>query len=114
MHRPSIVFVSLSQAFPEGKHVNVACSIYPLWSVGNISSSVRYSYLSIFPDDNADIFSASLLILNCDFSSLILSSIAVIRFYILQERFVLKREGLSDTKVASIAKKEYDLAVHVL
>ena len=38
----------------------------------NISSPVKYSYLSILPDDNADIFAASLLISHCTFSSIIL------------------------------------------
>ena len=36
----------------------------------NISSPVKNSYLSIFPDDNADIFAAALLMSNCRFSSL--------------------------------------------
>ena len=62
-----------------GKHVQT-------WSLKNIDAGgmlvaggrVRYSYLSIFPDDNADIFAASLLILCCSFSSLILSSIIMI------------------------------------
>ena len=35
-----------------------------LWSDGNISSLVRSSYLSILPDNNADIFAASLLTLS--------------------------------------------------
>ena len=33
-------------------------------------------------------------------------------FYILSKRFFLKREGLSDARVASITKKEYRFAVH--
>ena len=43
-----------------------------------MSSPVRYSYLSIFPDDNAEIFAASLLTSYCSFSSLILSIIIMI------------------------------------
>ena len=85
-----------------------------LWSEGSISSPVWYSYLAIFPNDSADIFAASLLIWYCNFSPLILLSIAVISFYILSQRFFLKREGLSDTKVASITKKEYGFAANVL
>ena len=46
------------------------------------------------------------------FSSLILSSIAMISFYILSNRFFLKREGLSDVRVASVTKEEYGFAVH--
>ena len=38
------------------------------------------------PDVNADIFAASLLILYCSFSSLTLSSIGMISFYILYQR----------------------------
>ena len=57
-----IVYKCLSNVSPCGEYVNVACSIILLWSNGNIYSPVRYSYLSILPDDNADIFSASLLI----------------------------------------------------
>ena len=68
----------------------------------------------ILPDDNADIFAASLLISYCNFPSLILSSIVMISFYILSERLFLKREGLSDPRVASITKKEYGFAVHFL
>ena len=57
-----------------------------------------YIYISlyiyqIFRDDNADIFAASLLISYCNFSSLIISSIVMISFYILSKRFFLKRVG---------------------
>ena len=45
------------------KPVNDLCLGYLLRSrVNNISSPVRYSYLSILLYDNADIFAASLLI----------------------------------------------------
>ena len=67
--------------------------------------------LSIFPDDNTDIFAASLLILYCSFMPLILSSIVMISCYILSERFFLKRKGLSDAKLAGITKNEYGFAV---
>ena len=53
--------------------MRLACFIILLWSNGNIPSSVTNSYLSILPDDNANIFAASLLILYCIFSYLILS-----------------------------------------
>ena len=46
-----------------------------------------------------------MLILYCIFTSLTLSSIVMISFYILSERFFLKRKGLSDARVASITKK---------
>ena len=61
-----------------------------------------------------DIFAAFLLISYCRFSSLILSSIVMINFYILSERFFLKREGLSDARVVSITKKEYGFSVQSL
>ena len=79
-----------------------------------ISLPVRYSYLSILPDDNADIVAFFLLVSYCTFSSLILSSVSMISFYILSERFFLKRKGLSDARVVSITKKEYDFAAQFL
>ena len=38
----------------------------------------------------------------------------MINFYILSERFFLKRKRLSDARVALITKKEYGFAVHFL
>ena len=38
----------------------------------------------------------------------------MINFYIRSKRFFLKREGLPDARVASIAKQEYGFAVHFL
>ena len=59
----SICFsVCFSKAFPKREYGDLACSIICLWLTGKISSPVRYSYLSIFPDDNADMFAACLLI----------------------------------------------------
>ena len=110
----SIVFIYFSNALARGEYVNLACSIILLWSDGNISSPVRNSYLLILPDDNADICSDSFLKLYCGFSSLILLSTVMISFYMLSKRFFLKREDLSDARVASIIKKEYRFAVHVL
>ena len=89
------------------RSINLACSITLFWSGGNISSPVRYSYISIFPDDSADTFAASLLI-----SSLPLSSIVIISFYILSKKFLVKQEVLSYAKVASITKKKILFAVH--
>ena len=43
----SIAFVYFFKVFPKEKYINLACSIIWLWSDGNISSPVRYSYLSI-------------------------------------------------------------------
>ena len=42
----------------EREYANLAYSIICLWLEFNVSSPVRYSYLSILPDDNADIFAA--------------------------------------------------------
>ena len=56
------LFNCFSTAFPNGEYVNLDCSITLLGSEGSFPSSVRYSYLSIFPDNNADLFAASLLI----------------------------------------------------
>ena len=41
----------------------------------------------------------------CNFSSLILSSVVIISFYVVSTRLFLKRKGLSDAKVASITKE---------
>ena len=109
----STVFVCFSNALLTEEYVNFAYSIILLWSDGNISSPLIYSYLSILPDDNANIFVASQLISHFSFSSLILSSIVVINFYI-SNRFFLKREELSDGGVVSITKKEYCSAVDFL
>ena len=111
---PTCFSVCFSKAFPKEEHENLACSILCLRLEGNISSPVRYSLLWIFPDDNADIFAASLLISYYSFSSLILSWIIIISFYIFSTRFFLKLEGLSDARVASITKKEYSFAEHFL
>ena len=70
-----------------------------------MSLPVKYSYLSIFPDYNADIFAASQLISYSNFSSLILPLVVIISFYILSKRFFLKRKGLSDARVVSITNK---------
>ena len=102
---PTCFYISFPKAFPKGEYANLACSIICLLLKGNISSPVRYSHLLIFPDDNADIFAASLLLSYCSFSSLILSSVAMIRFYVLFGRYFLKRKELSDARVASITRK---------
>ena len=65
----------------------------------------RYLYLSILRDDNDDIFAASLLILYCGFSSLILSSIITISFYILSKRFSLKLNRYCGARIVTITKK---------
>ena len=89
-----------------GKYVNFSYSIILLRSDGHISSPVRYSCLPILLEDNADTFTASLLILYCSFSSLILASIVMINFYFLSKRFFLKRIELSDARVVSMTKKK--------
>ena len=68
----------------------------------------------ILPDGNANVFAASLLISYGSLLFLILSSIVMIRFYILCTVLFWKRERLSDARVASINKKEYGFAVHFL
>ena len=78
-----------------------------------MSLPLRYSYLSVLPDGNADIFTASLLISYYSFSSLILS-IVMISFYILSKRFFLKHKGLSVVRVMAVTKKKYGFAVHFL
>ena len=110
----SIVFICFSNTLARGEYVNLACSITLFWPGSNISLAVKYSFLWFFSDDYADIFAASLLRSYGSFSSLDLSWIVIISFYILSERFCLKHEELSDARVASIIKKEYGFAVHFL
>ena len=100
-----------SKAFPKEEYVNLDCCIIRLEPEGSISSPIRYSCLSILPNDNADIFAASLFIIYCSFASLIFSSI-MISFYILPKRFFLKRKGLSDARVVSVPGIEYGFSVH--
>ena len=110
----SIFFVYVSKSFPNIEYPNLACSVTLLWSGGSISSPARNSYLSIFLNDNADIFAASLLASYYRFLSLILSSIVMISFFVLSIRFYLKRKALSDARVASKTKRECDFSVHFL
>ena len=62
-HCSSIVFLCFSKAFTTGENDNLGCFITLLWCQGSISSPVRYSYLSIFCDNNADIFAALMFLL---------------------------------------------------
>ena len=68
---PTCFSVYFLKAFPKGEYANLGCSIVSLLLEGNISSPVRYSYLSIFPGDNPDIFAASRIISYCSFLTLI-------------------------------------------
>ena len=107
----SIVFYCFLKAFSKEEYANLHCSITLPLLGGIISSPVRYSYLLNFPDDNADIFAASLLMLYCNLSSIVLPSMVTINFYTPSKRFFLKRQELSDARVVSITKKEYVFAV---
>ena len=85
LRAPTCFSVCFSKAFPKGEYANLTCSFICLWIEASISSPSGHPYLSNFPDDNADFFTASLLISYCSFSSLILS-IVVISFYPLSKR----------------------------
>ena len=112
----SIAFICFSNALPRGEYVNLAYSVIVIWSDGNISSPVRYFiiFYSILADDSTDIFVGSVLLLYYTFSSLILSSMVMINFYIHSKIFFLKHEELSNGRVVSITKKEYVFVVHFL
>ena len=112
-HQP-VFSVCFSKFFTQREHVNLACSIICLRLEGNISSPVRYSYLSIFPDINVYIVAAFLLTSYCSFLSLVLPSVVIISFYILFRRFFLKRKGLPDAIVVLVTKKEYGLAINFM
>ena len=62
-----IVFVCFSKALRKGELVKLVFSITLIWSRGSICSPIRFSYLSILPDNNADFLAASLLILYYSF-----------------------------------------------
>ena len=79
--------------FSKGKNANLGCSIICRQLEDNISSTVCKF------DDNVDILAVSLLISNYTFSSQILSSIAIISFYILYKIFVLKHKQLFDARL---------------
>ena len=81
----SIVVACFWRAFPKRESLNLACSVTLLWSGGSISSLGKYLCLSIFAGYKVDIFGDFQLISYCNFSSLMLSSIAVISFYIFQK-----------------------------
>ena len=59
---PTCFSVCFSKVFPKGEYVNLACSFIWLRVESNVSSALRNSCLSIFSDDNSNIFVASLLI----------------------------------------------------
>ena len=59
-----------------------------------------------FRDENTDAFTAFLLILYFSFSSLILSPIVMITFYIVFKRLRLKRKRLSDGNVVLLIKNK--------
>ena len=86
-----------------------------MWWCFNFAAALLIPYSSFYlPDDNIGIFAASQLILYCSFSSLILSSVIMISFYILSKRLFLKRAELSEARVVSIKKKEYGFSVNFL
>ena len=73
----------ISNALPREEYVNLACSVILVWSDVNIPWPVRYSYLQVLPDNNADILAASLIASYFSVSSLILSSIVLISYLII-------------------------------
>ena len=72
-----VFIVWFSNTLPRGD-ANLGYSFIWLQRKGNISLPKRYSYRSILPDDNADIFAASPSISYCVFSSVV-----IVTFYIL-------------------------------
>ena len=94
-----IVFICFSNASLRGEYVNIASCIILFCCRGNISSSVRYSYLSLLPDDNLDIFAVDLLMSCYNFSSMILSLIVMTLFITSCNRFFKKRNRLSNERV---------------
>ena len=74
--------------------------LYVLWESLFISLKIKNNKLvSILPDDNTNLFAASLLVSYYSFPSLILSSTIMISLYIPSKRFSLKCKELSDARV---------------
>ena len=111
--KASTCFSVYSNVFPKGDYINLACYIICFRLEGNIFFTCKIFIFVNFPGDNADVFAASLLASFYNSSSLILSSVVMIRFYILYKRFSLKRKELPDAKVAWITNKEYGFPAHV-
>ena len=105
----SIAYTCFSNALTSWEHENLASSFSLCCCVGNISSPVRYSCLSILPEDNADIFTATLSMSYCNFSALILTSIIVTIYCTSSNRFFEKCNGSSDRGVVSMTINEYFL-----
>ena len=63
------------------------------------------NYLSILPDDNANIFAAALLMLFCNFSPLIFSLIVMTTLYTPYNTIFRKQKTLSEGRVVSKTKK---------
>ena len=95
--------------FPRSEYGNIFFCIILLRLEGHVFSPVRYSYLSILP--HGDVLPISLLISCYSFSSLILTLVVMITFYILCKRLRLKGKRLSDARVVSLTKKEYGFLV---
>ena len=60
-HHTSQLLLCFFQCLPKWRIRKFSLLYYPFFSWGNIFSPVRYSDLSILPDDNADNFAAALL-----------------------------------------------------
>ena len=112
--KPSLVFFMDLQLFLsafrklllENMYVNLACFIIWLWS------PVEYSYLSILPEYNTNIFATYLFTYYHSFWSLIFLSIVVITFHIVPKRLCLEQKGLPAGNIVSLSKKEHGSAVH--
>ena len=113
---PACFLICFSNALPKGEKVNLAFYIALFWYSGSVYSPIRYSYLYVLFDINADIFTAFLLMSHSSSLSLVLSSILIISFYILSRRLFLNRKRLPDARfdarVTWITKNEFGFAVH--
>ena len=108
------VFFCFFCVFLKEWSVNLTSSI-ALYRFGdNTSSRVRYSYLSILPNDNADLFVAALLMWYCNFSSLILSLMFMTTPSKPSNKFIKESRVLSDGRVVSVTKNEYGFALKFL
>ena len=82
------------------------------WIFFHLSSSHIYS--SILPDNNAYIFANALLILYCNFSFSIISSIAMPTLYTYSHRFFREHNILSDGRVVSMTKNGIMVVQYIL
>ena len=97
--------------YSRGEYVKLGCSSIWYGPEDNNFLPVRYSYLSILPDDKAGFFSIFPKAVLCFIMSSF-SPIAMITFYILSKKLSSKRKKWYDIKIVPLTLQKYDFAAH--